>query len=191
MKEQFYTHLSKFAKVDKDNIAEILSYFESRSLKKKEVIMHAGKKCKTNYFVLNGCLHMYYINDKGTEQTIQFGIENWWITDYLAFHQQGITDFYIQAVEKSNVLSIDYSKQQELFEKFPEVEKYFRNIYQIAYGSTLIRMKYMFNYSKEEIFFRFRDNFPEFVQRVPQYLIATYLGLTPEYLSEIKSKHIS
>lgn len=150
--------------------------------------MSAGKKCTTNYFVSSGCLHMYFITDKGAENTIQFGIENWWITDSLAFHNQGVTDFYIQAVEKSEILCIDYTKQEELLSRFPELERYFRIIHQIAYGAALMRMKYIFNYSKEDIFFLFRDRYPEFVQRVPQYLIASFLGLTPEYLSEIRKK---
>lgn len=191
MSEKLYNHLKKFVEIDSNDFPEIISYFKFESIDKKEVIMHAGKKCNSNYFVLTGCLHMYFVNDKGTEQTIQFGIENWWITDSLAFHHQNITEFYIRAVENSEILTLDFSKQHELFEKFPEIENYFRHVYQIAYGASIMRMKYIFDYSKEEIFYRFREQFPDFVNRVPQYLIASYLGLTPEYLSQIRSKSVS
>lgn len=153
--------------------------------------MRAGESCHTNYLVLSGCIHLYFLDEKGIEKTVQFGIENWWLTDYLAFYHQKTTDFYLQAVEDAEILMITYPKQQELFQKHPKLEQYFRHIYQIAQGAATMRMKYIFDYSKEDIFFRFRELFPEFVQRVPQYMLATYLGLTPEYLSEIKKKGIS
>nr|WP_299035759.1 Crp/Fnr family transcriptional regulator [uncultured Tenacibaculum sp.] len=115
-------------------------------------------------------------------------MENWWLTDFLAFQNQKHANFTIETVENSEVLSISSSKYTELLNQFPLLEKYFRNIYETAYGAALMRLKYINSYSKEEMFFRFREDFPEFVQRVPQYLLASFLGLTPEYLSEIKRK---
>lgn len=188
MSRQFYNHLKKFIEIDEEKFSTILSYFQTKSLNKKEVLISAGNKCSSNYFVLEGCLHMFFINDKGAENTVQFGIENWWLTDNLSFLQQSTTEFYIQAVEKSEILIISYDKLEELLNQFPELEKYFRSVYQIAYGAAIMKMKYIFNFSKEEIFFHFRDKYPDFVQRVPQYLLATFLGLTPEYLSEIRKK---
>ncbi len=185
---QFYNHLKKFIEIDERKFSEILCYFESKSLKKKETLISAGNICSSNYFVLKGCLHMFFINDKGAENTVQFGIENWWLTDNLSFLRHSTTEFYIQAVEKSEILFISYDKQEELLNKYPELEKYFRKVYQIAYGAAIMKMKYIFNFSKEDIFFYFRNSHPEFVQRVPQYLLATFLGLTPEYLSEIRKK---
>ncbi|MEQ9439129.1 MAG: Crp/Fnr family transcriptional regulator [Cyclobacteriaceae bacterium] len=191
MTEPFYQHLQKFIALDKADFTEVLSYFQIKELDKKEILMEAGKLCNSSFFVLHGCLHMYYINDKGIEKTIQFAIENWWLSDYLAYHHRQPTDFYIQAVESSRVLCIDYDRQNKLLTAFPILETYFRHVYQIAYGASIMRVKYLFDYSKEEIFLRFSEQFPEFVQRVPQYLIASYLGLTPEYVSEIKRKQRS
>ncbi|WP_338812599.1 Crp/Fnr family transcriptional regulator [Bernardetia sp. Wsw4-3y2] len=188
MKEELYNHFNKFISLDKKDMPKILSYFEHKTLKKKEILLEIGKKCTSNYFIAKGCIHMFFVNEKGTEQTIQFAIENWWLTDYLAFEQQSTTDFCIQAVENSEVLAIDYRNQQELFAVFPKLETYFRIVYQKSYGASLMRVKYMFDYSKEEIFFEFRRQFPDFVKRVPQYLLATYLGLTPEYLSQLINK---
>jgi hypothetical protein len=68
------------------------------------------------------------------------------------------------------------------------MERYFRFVYQRAFASSQLRMKYIYDFSKEEMYKHFRDNFPEFIQRIPQYLLASYLGFTPEYLSEIRSK---
>ncbi|NER15046.1 cyclic nucleotide-binding domain-containing protein [Leptobacterium flavescens] len=188
MSKQFFEHLSKFTEVNENDLEEIMTFFDFHKLGKKEILMEAGTKCTYNHFVLSGCLHMYFINSKGTERTVQFAIENWWITDNLAYLRQAPTDFYIQAVEKTEVLSITHDKQQELLIRFPQLEKYFRIIYQISYGSSLMKMKYIHDLSKEEMYFHFTEHFPEFAQRVPQYLIASFLGLTPEYVSEIRNK---
>ncbi|WP_296705349.1 Crp/Fnr family transcriptional regulator [Algoriphagus sp.] len=191
MPHPLYLHLSKYVVVSESEFSDILNFFEKRKLSKKEIIMQAGTKCNSNYFVAQGCLHMYLVNENGNEQTVQFGIENWWITDFMAFQHQKTTDYFIQAVENSEILCIDSKKQEELFKKFPQVESYFRIIYQTAYGAAINRLKYIFTYSKEVIYYKFREQFPDFVARVPQYLVATYLGLTPEYLSQIKHKQQS
>ncbi len=191
MPNQFYNHLNKFTEISEVEFAEVLSYFEMQKFGKKEILMQAGSLCNKHFFVVKGCLHLYYTTEKGTEQTLNFAIENWWLTDNLAFRQHRKTDFCIQAVENSEVLSIDYRKQELLLEKFPKMEKYFRNVFEKAYGAAQMRVKYIFDYSKEEMFLAFREQYPEFLQRVPQYLLASFLGLTPEYLSEIKSKKLS
>lgn len=122
---------------------------------------------------------MYLVNDKGAEQTLQFAIKNWWLTDYLAFQNNRCSEFYIQAIEPTTVLKISFENQAKLLLQFPIMETYFRNIYQIAYGASIMRMKYIFTYSKEEIYLKFCEAFPDFVNNVPQYLVATYLDFHP------------
>src|SRR5690606_32043259 len=95
-------------------------------------------------------------------------------------------EFYIQAVEKSLVLYITQEKQEKLLEKFPVMERYFRFVYQRAFAAAQKRIKFLFSFSKEEFYFQAVKNHPDFVQRVPQYLIASYLRITHEYLSEIR-----
>lgn len=131
---------------------------------------------------------MFFLNEKGVEQTIQFAIENWWITDYLAFDRRAHAGFTIQAVEASDVLQINYAGQEKLFDKFPSFERYFRMIYQRGYSASQIRTKYLYEFSREQFYHHFNDHFPEFTSRIPQHLLASYLNMTPEYLSEIKHK---
>ncbi|WPP52440.1 Crp/Fnr family transcriptional regulator [Catalinimonas niigatensis] len=188
MTEQLYKHITKFIPFEAQHFDEVLSYFQVHEPDKKDKLTEAGTLCNQCYFVLKGCLHMYYVNDKGVEKTIQFAIENWWIADFLAYHHRQSTGFCIQAVEASQVLSLDYHSQNKLLERFPNLEAYFRNVYQIAFGTSIMRVKYLFDYSKEEIFFNFSEEYPEFVQRVPQYMLASFLGLTPEYVSELRRK---
>jgi len=169
-------------------LSQIVSYFENECFHKKEILLSEGSNCNKLFFVSKGCLHLYFYDSLGNKKTTQFAIENWWLTDFLAFQKEGVSNFYIEAVENSEVLSISFMNLKKLLADFPQMEKYFRIIYEIAYGSALMRLKYIYSYSKEDIYFKFRDDFPDFIQRVPQYLIASFLGLTPEYLSEIKKK---
>ena len=188
MSEQLIQHYRKYIEIDMDAGLETLRFFQPNTFAKKETLMEENTRCRFHFFVLQGCLRMYFVNEKGVEQTIQFAIENWWITDYSAFDQRAKTGFTIQALEATHVLQITHQNQEELLRKFPQLERYFRLIYQRAYAASLLRIKYLFGFSREAIYHHFNDHFPEFTQRIPQHILASYLNMTPEYLSEIKKK---
>ncbi|CAL2075395.1 Crp/Fnr family transcriptional regulator [Tenacibaculum sp. 190524A05c] len=190
MKELF-NHLRLYISITEQEFQGVEKYFEYVDLKKKQNLDAIKNVSKHNFFVINGCLNMYFINDKGENQSVQFAIENWWINDVLSFYRNKESSFYIQAVENSKVLSISKENQEKLLTQFPKLERYFRIIYQIAYGASLYRIKYVYEASKAERYFHFIEHHPDFAQRVPQYLIASFLGLTPEYVSEIRAKHFS
>lgn len=184
----FKKHLDKFVRISDETFTAISQFFIVQIVDKKEVLLREGQCCNTNYFVLKGLLRKFFINEKGIEQTTQFAIENWWMTDELAFDNGSNTEFFIQTVEKTTLLSISKEKQEQLLEKHPVMERYFRCVYQKAYAASQMRIKFLYNFSREELYHHFCKRQPQFMQRVPQYLIASYLGFTPEYLSEIRKK---
>lgn len=186
--ENFKAHLDKFIKINDEEFASIFSYFQVFEVKKKENLMLEGEVCKFKYFVLKGCLRKFFVNEKGVEQTTEFAIENWWIADNFAFENQTKTEFNIQAVEKATIVAIDFQSQELLLEKHPIMEKYFRMVYQRAYAAAEKRIRYLYEMSKEEYYIHFNTLYPWFTQRIPQYLLASFLGFTPEYLSEIRAK---
>ncbi|WP_293904163.1 Crp/Fnr family transcriptional regulator [Sphingobacterium sp. UBA5670] len=186
--EKLKEHLKKFIDVDPIELDGILDYFKTKTVAKKENILEEGQVCKSHFFVSKGVLRKFFVNEKGVEQTTEFAIENWWITDNTAFEHKLVTSFYIQAVEKSDLIYISQENQEKLVAAFPMMERYFRFVYQRAYAAAQMRVKYLFSLSKEEFYHDMLRKYPEFVQRVPQYLIASYLGFTPEYLSEIRKK---
>ncbi|GGC39679.1 hypothetical protein GCM10011386_34690 [Parapedobacter defluvii] len=191
MSDVLKAHLARFITINDDEFAEILSYFEHRRAGKKENLLTGGQICGWHYFVNKGILRKFFITDKGSERTTEFAIENWWMTDHLAFEARSVSPFYIQAVEPTELLAISRDKQEEMLQRHPLMEKYFRCVYQKAYGAAQMRMKFLYDFSREELYHHFRKSQPEFLQRVPQYLIASYLGFTPEYLSEIRKKSVS
>lgn len=186
--DTFKIHLDKFININEEEYISILSFFEVLEVKKKHNLMLDGEICKSMYFVLKGCLRKFFVNEKGVEQTTEFAIENWWITDTFAYERQISSDFCIQAVERSIILVINFQTQDELLKKHPVMERYFRMIYQRAYAASERRIRYLYEMSREDLYVHFSTQYPEFIQRIPQYLIASFLGFTPEYLSEIRAK---
>jgi len=88
-----------------------------------------GEVCKSNYFVVKGCLRLFFIDEKGVKQTTQFAIKNWWLSDYMSFQNQLPADFFIQAVELTELLRISYKKQERLLQTFSGMERYFQLVY--------------------------------------------------------------
>lgn len=191
MSENLKNHIEKFIKISSEDCSEILKYFTVIEAAKKQNLLVEGKISKSNYFVSKGCLRLFFINEKGVEQTIQFALENWWLADYTSFSLQKPSDFYIQAVENSELLALDFSSQEELLHRFPQMERYFRLIHQRAHAASQFRIKSLYGVSREKLYHMFNKRYPEFVRRIPQYLLASFLGFTPEYLSEIRAKRIS
>ncbi len=180
-------HIRKFIKLDDQEAELVLAYFETKHFKKKQLLLKEGQICYTQFFIVKGCIRFYINNNKGTEQTIQFGIENWWITDYLSFQYQNPTHFNIQAIENLEMLSIDRKSFDELLDRIPKLEKYFRLVIQKSFGASQVRISYLFTMSAEERFHHMNRMFPEFIQRVPQYMIASYLDFSPEFMSKIRA----
>jgi len=191
MSESLKNHIQKFIEITGQDYAKILTYFTTIEVTKKQNLLVEGKICESNYFVSKGCLRMFFINEKGLEQTVQFALENWWLADYTSFSSQKPSDFYIQAIEKSEVLVLDFLSQEKMLNEFPQMERYFRLVHQRAHAASQFRIKMLYSMSREELYYLFNKRYPEFVQRIPQYLLASFLGFTPEYLSEIRSRRIS
>lgn len=184
-------HIDTFLHDLKLNSIDLKPFFEVLHIKKKVDLMFPNEKCDAQYFVVKGCLRMYYINDKGNEQTTQFALENWWMSDYKSYARSGITQFGIQSVEPSICLKISLQQWEKCLEKYPQLERYFRIIFQKSYAAGQYRIVFSTEFSKEEQFRHFSETYPGFIQRIPQYLLASFLGFTPEYLSEIRKKKTS
>ena len=181
------THIRKFIAIDDSEADIITTYFKIENFKKKSLLLKEGQICNKQYFILKGCLRFYIINEKGNEQTLQFGIENWWISDYLSFQFQTPSLFYIQAIENIEVIAIDNTSMERLLIEIPKLERYFRLVLQKNVGASQMRIKYLFTMTAEERYHNINNQFPEFVQRVPQYMLASYLDFTAEFMSKIRA----
>jgi CRP-like cAMP-binding protein len=190
MYPNFINHIRKYVDLEGDAIEILNQYIEPITFKKKEFLLKEGNVCRSIYFVEKGCLRMFFINDKTSEQITQFALENWWMADFFSFTDSKPSPYFIQAVEKSEIVSIDAPSLEALLKELPQMERYLRIVMQRALAASQLRMKLMYELSKEEFYTHFCKSFPGFIQRVPQYMIASYLGLTPEYVSELRKKNL-
>lgn len=188
MIEAIVTHIRKHITLSNQDVELLHSALEVRDVKKKEHLLQAGEVCRDNYFIVKGCFRLYLITAKGAEQVIQFGIENWWITEYSSLKSGKQSQFYLQAIESSTVVVLPREKEDKLFEQIPQLEKYFRLVLEKAYSAQLNRIHYIFNLTGEENYRLMADSYPDFVQRVPQYMLASFLGITPEFLSALRGR---
>ncbi|MDA3853960.1 MAG: Crp/Fnr family transcriptional regulator [Bacteroidales bacterium] len=188
MKLTLIEHIKKFVDLDENEEGILLSYTKSHTLRKRENLLSNGQVCKSLYFVESGCLRMFFINSKASEQITQFALDGWWLTDFFSFMDNKPSEYFIQTIEPSTVIAIDAQAFDSLLKEVPQLERYFRIIMQKKLAASQLRTKYLYEMSKEEFYHHFSSSFPEFVQRVPQYMVASYLGLTPEYVSELRKK---
>ncbi|MCF0057088.1 Crp/Fnr family transcriptional regulator [Dyadobacter sp. CY356] len=188
MFDNLVRHIQKFVALNAEEQIILKSYVKIESVKKKQFLLEEGQVCHANWFIVKGCLRSYTLKENGNKQMVQFAIENWWLTDYFSFENKKPSQLFIQTVEDCELISIDDRTAEELFVRLPQLERYFRLILQKSFAASLMRLQYMFNLSPEERFHHFNDNFPAFIQRVPQYMLASYLGFTPEFLSKIRAK---
>lgn len=181
-------HITRHTGIPETELDFVHDYVEPASFRKKQMILDSGKSCTANYFVASGCLRLGFVNDKGTELTTQFAIENWWLTDNMAYMRGTPSEFFIRAVEKSEVLILKRTEELRLLKEHPGLERYFRIVYETAGAAAQRRIQLLYSMSKEELYRHFHDHYPEFARRVPQYLLASFLGFTPEYLSELRRR---
>lgn len=191
MIEPLITHIRKFCPIEPEQQRLLEPFFEYRSYRKKQLLLQEGHRCDEKFFLLKGCVHLYFLRQNGTEQTVDFALEHWWISDFMAFQNNAAAQFSIRAIEATEVLSITADKQRKLLNEIPELNAYFHFVFQKAYAASQMRLRFLYEFSKEELYRHFHQQYPAFIQRIPQYLLASFLGFTPEYLSEIRKKHLS
>ena len=187
-KEALLTYVKRFVNMSTQAFEDFYSQCELTELGKKQFLFEAGQVCHNQYFVLNGVFRMFYVDEKGNEQVLHFAIENWWTTDYESWVNGSPSTLSLQALEPSKVLSISKSCLEALFDQHPMIERLFRLIAEKTYIAAQNRLKFMLSMKREEVHEEFVDVTSGFTQRVPQYMVASYLGFTPEFLSMIRAK---
>jgi CRP-like cAMP-binding protein len=166
----------------------LMSVLEMRAYKKKEFILMAGDICRVETFVNSGCLKVFYTDPGGIEHNVKFAPENWWSLDLESFAMQTPAFYSIQAVEDTNCLHISKSHHDWLYEKIPKMEKFARLRYQNSYILLQHRMTQNLFSTAEERYDAFSRKYPGLELRIPQKDIASYLGITPEFLSMLRKK---
>jgi CRP-like cAMP-binding protein len=161
--------------------------FEEIRVKKGDVILNPGHFVPYQYFVYDGCLRTYYLSETGKEFTLQFAVHDWWISDYTAFFTGGKSIFYIDCVKDALIYKISKENMEQLYIEVPQIETFFRVKMERFFGSYQKRILSDLALSAEEKYIRFIKTYPDIEKHIKNYHLASYLGITTESLSRIRS----
>jgi CRP-like cAMP-binding protein len=186
MKEQIKLYFNRYVLFSDVEIDEIYSKLESKIFLKQEFILQEGQICKNNYFIISGLVRSFYVDHKGKENITQFALENWWLTNMESFITQTRSHLSIQAIEKTQILLINKDALEKLYVSIPKLERFFRIITENMLIANQRRHDFYLQTKSKDRYNGFINFFPNFIQRVPQYMVASYLKITPEYLSELR-----
>lgn len=165
--------------------------FKLKRLRKKQYYLQEGDVSKYIGFLIKGAMRMYSVDHKGHEHIVRFGVENWWMGDYESFNMLTPTRFNVDAVEDSELLIVSNMQMQELIAKIPAVAEMVKVLDRRSNIATQNRIHAAISLTAEERYQHLQDTYPGFIQRFPQNMIASYLGISPETLSRIRKHSIT
>ncbi len=186
--EPLLKNISRHIKLDKAETEFLLSLLQVKKLKRKEFLLRQGEVCATENFVIKGCLRVYTINEEGVEHVLLFGIEGWWVADLYSLLAQKPAGYFIDALEDTEILQIAKDNLDLLYERVPKFERFFRIVFQNALIAHQQRIHENLTLPAEQRYLNFIKRYPAFEQRIPQKQVATYLGITPVFLSMLRKK---
>ncbi|MDX1279427.1 Crp/Fnr family transcriptional regulator [Oceanihabitans sediminis] len=185
-KEPFLDYIGNYITLSKEEEALLFSKIIERNYLKDQYIVQQGDVCKSVNFILSGCTKTFYIDAAGQEHIVGFSIADWWTSDLGSFITQSPADFHVQCIESTKILQFRYEELEVLYQEIPKLERLFRKITERAFVASQKRIIRNFSLTAKERYRIFKDTYPKIEQRVPQYMIASYLGITKEFLSKIK-----
>lgn len=182
---------NKFFPLDEKEREEVGRLFSQRNVRRKGFLLQEGDVCKHYFFIISGCFKQFAVDPSGKEHNLQFAAENDWISDLHSFYSEEPSRLYIEALEPSVVLQIHHDDLLYLFINYHKFDRNFRIITERKYINFQNRILQNISSTAEERYTSFLKQFPELVNRLPNTQIASYLGITPEFLSKIRKKIVS
>jgi CRP-like cAMP-binding protein len=164
------------------------TFFIPKKIRKKQTLLLEGDVCTYNAFIEKGVLRSFRTDEKGNEHIMRFAFEGWWITDLSSFLLGKHSTYTIEAIEDSELLLLTASAREELMDAVPVFERYQRLLLENAYIALQARVNSALTESAEEKYIKLTASYPDIIARVPQHMVASYLGLTPETLSRVRKQ---
>lgn len=183
-------YVERYIQLSDEDRQYLASLLRITRVKKKQCIVQPDFTCKYRSYIVSGAMRAYLIDKNGDDHTIAFAIEDWWISDYNSYIFQTPASMFVEAVEDTVLIQIDYNAEQLLMETHPRFERFFRIITQRSFAYLQKRLLANLSMTAEERYQEFSEKYPKLVNRFPQYAIASYLGFSTEFLSKIRNKRV-
>ncbi|WP_367754791.1 Crp/Fnr family transcriptional regulator [Flavobacterium sp. WC2421] len=189
MYTQINKNISRYVTFEKEELSIFNSLLENKKIPKKTILLHEGEKCNFEAFVVKGCVRKYYIDSNGIEVILQLAIENAWVSDIsFSIYEDSPSDVFIETLEDCEFFMFNPESKEVLFAKAPRFERAFRILMQRNLAVTQKRLFNAISKTATDKYLEFLDKYPTLSQRVAQHYIASFLGISPEFLSKIRTK---
>lgn len=186
--EQINKNVCKNVAFSEEELRIFNEHLQYKKIKKKTFLLQEGEICNFEAFIIKGCMRKYYIDKNGFEVILQFAIEDWWVSDIASFHEQKPSDLFIEALEDCEIFVLTPDKKEDLLTKAPRFERQFRLLVQKNLSATQSRLINSIAQTAYERYADFLKKYPKIPQRVAQHYIASYLGISAEFLSKVRAK---
>ena len=184
---QLIAYFNHYIPLRKEEKEELVNRVTEKKVKRRQFVLQQGDVCRHYNFVVSGCLKMYAVDNTGAEHNLQFASGNEWISDISSFHSTKPSLLYIEAIESSVILQIALTDLIYLYQHHPKFDRIFRVVIENKYIELQNRILQNISSTAEERYLAFLDQYPDLANRLPNTQIASYLGITPEFLSKIRS----
>jgi CRP/FNR family transcriptional regulator, cyclic AMP receptor protein len=188
MFEQINKYAARCTSFTDEELAIFNGLMERKFVPKKTFLLQEGEICKLEAYVVKGCIRTYYIDENGFDVILQFAIEDWWVSDIASFYEQTPSKLFIETLEDCELLTFNPETKEELLARVPKFERVFRLMLQRNLAATQNRLINTISKTAQEKYLDFIERYPAIPQRVPQHYIAAYLGISPEFLSKVRTK---
>jgi CRP-like cAMP-binding protein len=190
MFEAFEKYLREKAGLDAEEIKAVQAVSIEKKIRKRQYLLQQGDVCHYNCFVVKGCLRMYTVGDDGTEHMLRFAVETWWISDRESYNNESPSNCNIDALENCEVILIDKPDFVHLLTTTPKLKDFIDRLLARSYDAIQHRVIGAISYTAEERYHHFMKRFPDIFYRIPLHMIASYLGVSRETLSRIRSQSV-
>ena len=187
--KEFFDHINSRINITEKEFELIDQRLRVFNFSKNEIILKPNQLSAFHFFVRKGCLRSFYIDDSGKEHTISFAIENWFIGDYISYFGNEVSRLYVECLEDSSLLKIEKHIWEDLYSEIPQLETYTRINLELNFAVNQKKTLGDLSLNSKERYSIFRTTYPNIEQRVKNYHIASYLGITPETLSRVRGEY--
>ena len=188
--DSILNNIARYVSLSEEEVKILTSLIRTTRVKKRQFIVQPGFVCQYRNYVVKGAFRVYHLDNDGKEHTVSIGVEDWFVTDFYSYVTQTPATHYAEALEDSLIFQLKYEDIEPLCGEIHALSEYFRLTTEKAFAFSRRRIVSNISKSAEERYFEYINQYPEIANRVPQYVLASYLGISAEFLSKIRSRQI-
>ena len=181
-------NINRYVSLSAEEENRLKSIIKTSKVKKKQFIIQPGFVCQSRTYIVEGAFRVFYLDDSGKEHTVSIGVEDWFVTDFYSYINQTPALNFAEALEDSTIFQMRYEDVEPLCKEIHSLSEYFRLTTEKAFAYSRRRVISNISKTAEERYDEYIQKYPHIVNRVPQYVLASYLGMSPEFLSKIRTQ---